>query len=50
LTTFVEVLNLFDRRNVGIADGFVTRATGEASGFTRTLFRRAPSVGILIEF
>jgi hypothetical protein len=50
LTMFVEVLNLLDRRNVGIADGFVTRATGEASGFTRTLFRRAPSAGILIEF
>jgi hypothetical protein len=50
LTIFAEVLNVLNRRNVGIADGFIRRGTGEAAGFTRTLFPRVPSAGILIEF
>jgi hypothetical protein len=50
ITIFAEVLNVLNRRNLGIADGFIRPATGEAAGFTRTLFPRVPSAGILIEF
>ena len=39
LTLFAEVLNLLNRRNVGLANGSV-----------RTLFRCVPSAGLLIEF
>jgi hypothetical protein len=50
LTAFVEVLNVLNRRNVGMADGFVQRGSGEAIGFTEPLFPRLPSAGVRIEF
>lgn len=50
LTLFVEVLNVLDRANAGLADGWVNPSTGEAIGFTDALFRRRASAGVLIEF
>ena len=50
LTLFVEVLNVTNRANAGLASGTVDAVTGEATGFTDTLFRRRASAGILVEF
>lgn len=50
LTLFVEVLNVTNRANAGLAGGSVDAATGEAIGFTDTLFRRRVSAGIVVEF
>jgi TonB dependent receptor len=50
LTVFVEVLNVLNRTNVGLADGVVNAATGRATGFTVPLFPRLPSAGIRIDF
>lgn len=50
ITLFGEVLNLLNRRNVGVTEGAIAPGTGAATGFTRALFPRAPSAGILIEF
>ena len=50
LTVFVEVLNVLDRRNLGVADGFFRPGTVEATGFTRALFPRVPSAGLIIQF
>jgi outer membrane cobalamin receptor len=49
-TLFVEVLNVFDRTNVGIAGSFIRRSTGEAAGLTEPLLPRLPSAGIRIDF
>jgi hypothetical protein len=49
-TVFVELLNVLNRRNTGVANGSVDAETGEAFGFTDALFRRPASAGILIEF
>jgi CarboxypepD_reg-like domain len=49
-TLFVEVLNALNRRNVGLAEGSVNPATGEAIGFTDTLSRRRASGGVVFEF
>ena len=49
-TLFADVVNVLNRTNVGLAEGFVNRQTGAAVGFTRTLFPRLPSAGLLIEF
>ena len=50
LTLFVEILNVLNRTNRGLADGFIRPGTGEAAGFTEPLIPRFPSAGILIEF
>jgi len=50
LTLFVEILNVLNRTNVGLADGFIRRGTGEAAGLTEELFPRLPTAGLLIEF
>jgi hypothetical protein len=50
LTLFVEMLNMTNRANAGLASGSVDAVTGEATGFTDTLFRRRASAGILVEF
>jgi hypothetical protein len=49
-TIFVDVLNVLNRRNVGAATGSIDPVTGQAIGFTRTLFPRLPSAGIVVEF
>jgi len=48
-TLFAEVLNIFNRTNLGPAGGFV-QSTGEAVGFTRPLLPRRASAGIVIRF
>lgn len=50
LTLFVELLNVLDRTNLGLADGFIRYETGEAAGFTEPLIPRFLSAGIVIEF
>jgi hypothetical protein len=45
---FGEVLNLLNRSNQGIAQGFVQPTTGEAVGFVRPLMFRRASIGIEI--
>jgi hypothetical protein len=50
VTIFGEILNVLNRANAGLADGFINTATGEATGFTDRLLRRRASAGILIEF
>jgi hypothetical protein len=50
VTVFVEVLNVLDRDNAGRANGSVSASTGEATGFTDSLFRRRASAGIVIDF
>jgi hypothetical protein len=50
LTVFAEILNVLNRTNVGLADGFIDRRTGRAFGFTEPLIQRLPSAGIQIEF
>jgi outer membrane cobalamin receptor len=50
LTAFGEVANVLDRANVGLAQGVIDRATGEALRFTTPMMRRRLSAGILIEF
>jgi hypothetical protein len=50
LRVFVEVINVTNRVNVGAAPGSIRPSTGEAIGFTRTLFPRRVSAGLLIEF
>jgi outer membrane cobalamin receptor len=50
VTIFGEVVNLLNRTNLGPADGFVVRETGEAVGFTERLFPRIGSAGVRILF
>jgi hypothetical protein len=50
LTLSVEVLNVLNRANAGLANGSVNRSTGEAVGFTDALLRRSASAGVLIQF
>ena len=50
LTIFVEVLNVLNHTNVGLANGSVRRSTGEAIGFTDQLFPRRWSAGVLVDF
>ena len=49
VTVFVEVANVLDRANVGLARGSI-RPTGEAVGFTDTLQRRRTSAGVVVQF
>lgn len=50
LTLFAEVLNVLNRTNVGLADGFLAPDTKEAVGFTETLFPRLATVGVRVGF
>jgi hypothetical protein len=50
LTLFVEVLNVLNRANAGLANGSVNLPTGEAVGFTDALLRRSASAGVVIQF
>ena len=50
LTLFGEMLNVFDRQNVGLANGSIRPLTGEAVGFTERLFPRRVALGLLVEF
>jgi hypothetical protein len=50
LTLFVDVRNVLNRANKGLANGTVNPSTGDAIGFTDTPFRRSVSAGVLIEF
>ena len=49
-TVFVEVANVLNRTNVGLAHGTIERSTGEAVGFTDTLLRRRATVGMVVAF
>jgi hypothetical protein len=49
LTLFVEVLNVFNRENVGPADPAV-RASLQVTGFAERLVPRVPSAGLVLEF
>jgi hypothetical protein len=50
LTLYVEVLNVLDRANVGLAEGHFIPSTGQAVGFTEKMFPRLPTAGIRIDF
>lgn len=50
LTLFGEMLNVFNRSNLGLANGSIHPLTGEAIGFTDRLFPRRVGVGVLVEF
>ena len=50
VTVFGEVLNVLNRRNVGLADGSMQAGTGEAVGFSRPLMSRGASAGIEVTF
>jgi hypothetical protein len=50
LTLFAEVVNVANRANMGLGNGTVNRATGEAFAFTDVLFRRRASAGVVVEF
>jgi hypothetical protein len=47
---FAEALNVLNHANVGLADGVITRDTGEAVGFTERLFPRVMTAGLRLEF
>lgn len=49
LTLFAEVINVFNRENVGPTNGSVGR-DGSVTGFVETLFPILPSVGVRLEF
>ena len=49
VTLFAEVLNVLNRENLGLTNGVVL-PTGEAVGFTDTLFPRRATAGLVIEF
>lgn len=50
LTLFAEAINVLNRVNVGLADGAITRETGEAVGFTERLFPRLVTAGVRVGF
>lgn len=50
VTLFVELLNVLNRKNVGLATGSIDPASGEAIGVTDMLFRRRASAGISVDF
>ena len=50
VTLFVDVANVLNRTNVGLANGFIRPETGEAIGFTKTLLPRLPTAGLTVEF
>ena len=50
LTLFVEVVNAFNRSNVGMADPGINVRTRAVNGLVETLFPLLPSAGLLIEF
>jgi hypothetical protein len=50
VTLFVEVLNVLNRRNVGVAIGTIDPITEGATGFTELLLPRLPSAGLQIDF
>ena len=50
VTLFAEVVNLFDRTNLGPADPSIRARTLEAVRVTETLMPRVPAVGVTIGF
>ncbi len=50
LMLFLEVLNVLNHTNIGLANGTIDGVTGKAIGFTDTLFPRRASAGVLIAF
>jgi outer membrane cobalamin receptor len=50
LTVFVELLNSLNRANMSLSNGSVDAASGQAIGFTDTLFRRRASAGLIVDF
>ena len=50
VTLFVDVANVLNRTNVGLANGFIRPETGEAIGFTKSLLPRLPTAGLTVEF
>ena len=50
MTAFVEVVNVLNRANVGVARGPVRSSTGAAVGFTEPLMPRRVSAGIVVQF
>jgi hypothetical protein len=52
LTLFLEMINATNRKNYGVAGGFVSTSTAghRASSYTEKLIGWLPSIGILIEF
>lgn len=49
MTAFAEMLNVLNRPNRGIAEGFAQPVTGEALGFSRPLIPRRVSIGIVFD-
>jgi hypothetical protein len=50
VSVFGEMLNLFNRQNLGPAEGVIDAQTGRALGFTRELMPRRVSVGVAVHF
>ncbi len=50
VTLFVDVANVLNRTNIGLANGIIRPETGEAIGFTKTLLPRLPTAGLTVEF
>jgi outer membrane receptor for ferrienterochelin and colicin len=50
LTLYVELINLYDRRNVRFASAGINGRTFQAVGLFDDMFPRIPSVGFLLEF
>ena len=49
-TLFGEVINVLNRPNVGLADGFIRPETGQAVGFVERLYPRLFTAGVRIDF
>jgi len=50
LTVFVEVTNIYNRRNQRYAGGDINGRTGRVTGLMEDLFPVLPSAGLLVEF
>ena len=50
MTLFVDVVNVLNRTNTGLANGVIRPDTGEAIGFTERLLPRLPTAGLTVEF
>jgi hypothetical protein len=49
-TIFSEIINVLNRPNVGLADGFIRPETGQAAGFVERLYPRLFTAGLRVDF
>ena len=50
MTVFVELVNVLNRTNVGLAQGSIRSSAGEGVGFTAPLMPRRVSAGLAVQF